>query len=126
MAVLSSIQLSDVAKLQLLQQQDKYRQWRSLDEKRYCLVCGRVITGRDIQVVGGTRKTDPVRAVCPTKGCRSIPMDWMLPTTEILQATEESGRRQSQRLTEVEMKAPEQQILARVGKWTTRFKDDGN
>jgi len=30
-------------KLELLQRFDQFRQWGSLDEKRYCLVCGKII-----------------------------------------------------------------------------------
>ena len=82
----SPIKLLDSDKLESLRRLDRHRQWRSLDEKRYCLVCATVITGREIQIVGGPGETDPLRAVCPTENCRSIPMDWILPTDEILSA----------------------------------------
>lgn len=89
--------LSDDQKLEALRRLDQFRQWRSLEEKRYCLVCGKVIMGRQIQVVGGTRGNGPLRLNCPTEGCNSIPMDWVLPTNEILAkmetlAAEESSR----------------------------------
>jgi hypothetical protein len=45
----SSAKLSDEAKLDILQRLDQFRQWHSLDEKRYCLVCGEMITGREIK-----------------------------------------------------------------------------
>jgi hypothetical protein len=73
---------SDDQKLEALRRLDQFRQWRALDERRYCLVCGKVITGRQIQVVGGT--LGPMKLSCPTEGCNSIPMDWVLPTNEIL------------------------------------------
>ena len=76
--------LSDDQKLEALRRLDQFRQWRSLEEKRYCLVCGKVIMGRQIQVVGGTRGNGPLRLNCPTEGCNSITMDWVLPTNEIL------------------------------------------
>jgi hypothetical protein len=76
--------LSDDQKLETLRRLDQFRQWRSLEEKRYCLVCGQIIMGRQIQVVGGTRGNGPLRLNCPTEGCNSIPMDWVLPTNEIL------------------------------------------
>jgi hypothetical protein len=38
MALVSSIKLSDEEKLAILRRLDQFRQWRSLDEKRYCLV----------------------------------------------------------------------------------------
>lgn len=84
MAVLPPINLWDGDKLEILRRIDRYRQWRSLDEKRYCIVCGNIITGRELQVVGGTRETGPLRLICPTKQCHSIPMDWVLPPAEVL------------------------------------------
>jgi len=81
----SPIKLSDGDKLETLQRLDQFRPWRSLDEKRYCLVCGKIITGRQIQVAGGTRGNGPLRLSCPTERCHSIPMDWVLPTDEILE-----------------------------------------
>ena len=75
-------------KLEVLRRLDQFRKWHSLDEKRYCLVCGKLITGRQIQVAGGTRGNGPVRLSCPTQSCNSIAMDWVLPTDEILAGVE--------------------------------------
>jgi hypothetical protein len=80
----SPIKLSDVDKLDALQRLDQFRPWRSLDEKRYCLVCGKIITGEQILVTGGTRGNGPLRLSCPTERCHSIPMDWILPTDEVM------------------------------------------
>jgi hypothetical protein len=85
MSLLPPIELSSQEKLELLQRLDRYRKWQSLEEKRYCLACGRIIQGREILVVGGTRGTGPLRLVCPTKGCHSIPMDWVIPTDQVLE-----------------------------------------
>jgi hypothetical protein len=82
------ITLSDADKLDALRRLDLFRQWRSLDEKRFCLVCGKIITGWQIQVAGGTRGNGPLRLSCPTERCNSIPMDWVLPTDEILAKVE--------------------------------------
>ena len=82
------IALSDADKLDALRRLDQFRQWGSLDEKRYCLVCGKIIIGRQIQVAGGTRGNGPLRLSCPTERCNSIPMDWVLPTDEILARVE--------------------------------------
>jgi len=79
----SPIKLSDGDKLETLQRLDQFRQWCSLDEKRYCLVCGKIITGQQIQVAGSTRGNGSLRLSCPTERCNSIPMDWVLPTDEI-------------------------------------------
>ena len=85
MALLSPIELSDRDKLEILQRLDRFRKWRSLDDKRYCLCCCDLISGREIEVVGGTRGTGPLRVICPTPRCHSIPMDWVLPTNEVLE-----------------------------------------
>jgi hypothetical protein len=82
------IVLSDIDKLDALRRLDQFREWRSLDEKRFCLVCGKIITGRQIQVAGGTRGNGAQRLSCPTERCNSIPMDWVLPTEEILAVAE--------------------------------------
>jgi hypothetical protein len=83
--VLSSpINLSDADKLEALRRLDQFRSWHSLEEKRYCLVCEKIITGRQIQITGGTRGNGPLRLSCLTERCHSIPMDWVLPTDEIM------------------------------------------
>src|SRR3954471_7299905 len=84
----TAIKLSDQEKLEALRRLDQFRQWHSLDQKRYCLVCGKLISGRQIQVAGGTRGNGPLRLSCPTERCNSIPMDWVLPTDEILARVE--------------------------------------
>jgi hypothetical protein len=84
MSMLPVIELSDGDKLDTLRRLDQFRKWGSLDDKRYCLCCGNLINGWEIQVVGGTRGTGPLRVICPTERCNSIPMDWALPTDEVL------------------------------------------
>src|SRR5947207_4275120 len=84
----SPIKLSGADKLETLQRLDQFREWRSLDEKRYCLACGKIITGWQIQLAGGTRGNGPLRLSCPTERCNSIPMDWVLPTDEMLAKAE--------------------------------------
>ena len=86
--VTTAIRLSEQEKLEALRRLDQFRQWHSLEEKRYCLVCGKLIMGRQIQVAGGTRGNGPLRLSCPTERCNSIPMDWVLPTDEILAKVE--------------------------------------
>ena len=83
-ALLTATTLSDEEKLEVLRRLDQFRQWHSLDERRYCLVCGTLISGGQIQVSGGTRGNGQLRVNCPTERCNSIPMDWVLPTDEII------------------------------------------
>jgi hypothetical protein len=80
--------LSDADKLDVLRRLDQFREWRSLDDKRFCLVCGKIINGWQIQVAGGTRGKGPLQLSCPTERCNSIPMDWVLPTDELLALAE--------------------------------------
>jgi len=84
MALVSSIKLSDQEKLAILQRLDQFRQWHSLDEKRYCLVCGEIITGREIQVIKDTRGNRSLRIICPTKYCDAMPIEWVWPTDDVL------------------------------------------
>jgi hypothetical protein len=84
MALSIATRLSDEENLEALRRLDRFRLWHSLEEKRYCLVCGNLISGRQIEVAGGTRGSGPLRLSCPTEGCNSIPMDWVLLTDEIL------------------------------------------
>ena len=65
MALLPPLKLSEQEKLEALQRLDRFRKWRSLDEKRYCLVCSNIITGREIHIMGGTRGTGPASSLRP-------------------------------------------------------------
>ena len=91
MALSPPANLPDEEKLEALRRLDQFRKWHSLDDKRYCLVCGELITGRQIQLAGGTRGNGPLRLSCPTERCNSIPMDWVLPTDEILAKVERAA-----------------------------------
>jgi hypothetical protein len=83
-APVSSIKLSDQEKLDTLQRLDRFRQWNALDEKRYCLVCGEIITGREIQVIRRMGGNGLLRIICPTEHCNAMPMEWVRPTEELL------------------------------------------
>ena len=88
MSLASSITLSDADKLDVLRRLDQFREWQSLDDKRFCLVCGKIINGWQIQIAGGTRGNGPLRLSCPAEQCNSIPMDWVLPTNELMALAE--------------------------------------
>jgi len=95
-ALTTAVRLSENEQLETLRRLDLFRRWHSLDEKRYCLVCGKIITGRQIEVAGGTRGNGPLRLSCPTEGCNSIPMDWVLLTDEILAKVEQLAAEEKQ------------------------------
>src|SRR5438552_1305536 len=84
MTAVSSINLSDEDRLHTLQRLDRFRQWHSLDEKRYCLVCGEIITGREIQVTMDTPDNRSLCLICPTKHCDAMPIEWVWPTDDLL------------------------------------------
>jgi hypothetical protein len=87
MALISPVEMPDEEKLETLRRLDQFRWRRCVDKRRYCLVCCKIITGRQIQVIGGTRGNGPLRVICSTKGCHSIPLDWVHPTDEVLAAS---------------------------------------
>lgn len=79
MPSLAPLKIAPADKLRLLRRLDQYRRWDSLDDRRQCIQCGEIISGRDIEIVGGTRELGPLRLQCPTENCRAIPMDWIMP-----------------------------------------------
>lgn len=85
---LPPLNIDSADKLRLLRRLDQYRRWESLDDQRQCIQCGEIITGREIDVVGGTRELGPLRLQCPTENCRAIPMDWIIPNTALAAAPE--------------------------------------
>ena len=72
------LQLSAEEKLNLLKQADRWRPWYSLEDRRLCLGCGRLITGHELEMIQ-SNDGSAVEAHCPTRGCQSIPLDWILP-----------------------------------------------
>jgi len=66
-------------KLASLRRLDKSRAWNSLDDQLYCTVCKNVISGHQIEVVGGTNGLRALHLKCSTPGCLSTPADWLLP-----------------------------------------------
>jgi len=66
-------------KLAALRRLDKSRAWNSLDDQLYCTICKSVISGRQIEVVGGTNGLRALHLKCSTPGCFSTPADWILP-----------------------------------------------
>jgi len=73
------IRLNAGDKLAALRQLDNCRAWNSLDDQLYCTICKKVISGRQIEVVGGTNGLRALRLKCSTPGCFSTPADWILP-----------------------------------------------
>jgi hypothetical protein len=72
------IRLHAEDKLAALRPLDKSRAWNSLDDLLYCTICKNVISGRQIEVVGGTNGLRALSLKCSTPGCFSTPADWIL------------------------------------------------
>ena len=73
------IQAGAEDKLAALRRLDKSRAWNSLDDQLYCTSCKTIISGRQIEVVGGTNGLRALHLKCSTPGCFSTPADWLLP-----------------------------------------------
>jgi hypothetical protein len=56
---------------------DPHGGWISLDDHHFCLHCEREFSGRQVDIVGGTRERGRLRLVCPTDGCNSTCEDWV-------------------------------------------------
>jgi hypothetical protein len=61
-------------KLIALKEADTFRKWYSLDDRRVCVLCDRVITGRMIDV--WQESNGSYHLHCPTPGCPATPRDW--------------------------------------------------
>jgi len=61
-------------KLAILRANDPFRYWKSLEDKRVCLLCECSFTGYDV-VVSGDDASPEVH--CPTRGCRSHVDQWV-------------------------------------------------
>src|SRR6266571_1756445 len=72
------IRLAVEDKLVALRRIDKGRPWSSLDDQLYCTICKSVISGRQIEVVGGTNGLRALHLKCSTPGYPSTPADWIL------------------------------------------------
>src|SRR5207244_9990975 len=73
------IRLPPEDKLTALRRLDKSRAWHSLDDQLYCTMWKNVISGCQVEVVGGTNGLRALHLKCSTHGCISTPADWLSP-----------------------------------------------
>ena len=115
--------LSDADKLDVLRRLDQFREWHSLDDKRFCLVCGKIVNGGQIQINGGTRGNGPLQLNCPTERCNSIPMDWVLPTDELVAlATTTTSEDHNGASSKVADRGEERGLASRLRKFALHLK----
>src|SRR5437762_1781224 len=63
-------------RLSILRSEDRFRQWGSLDDKRFCILCERTFNGRQIEI---SERRGRFTLHCPTVGCNSTPRHWVRP-----------------------------------------------
>lgn len=80
-------------KLVVLQEVDTWRKWYSLDDRRVCVGCDRMITGRQIDI--WEDKAGTFHLHCPTPGCTATPHEWFYHGLTRPPAAEASARRES-------------------------------
>jgi hypothetical protein len=73
----TALQLPPEDKLDVLGYLDEFHYWHSLDHKRRCRRCGRIITGRQLLVVELQGRRGKLHLRCPTVACVSTPSDWL-------------------------------------------------
>ena len=63
-------------KLDVIRRLDSSGSWESLDDRRYCTVCKKTFSGRQIEALKNGRRLNRLSLQCPTLGCDSTPNDW--------------------------------------------------
>ena len=66
----------NIDRLSILCREDGYREWRSLDDKRFCILCERTFTGRQVEL---QMRRGRFSLHCPTEDCNSTPRQWVHP-----------------------------------------------
>ena len=92
-SISAPVRLTVEDKLEALRKLDPNHQWDCLDDQRYCTRCDHLISGRQIEVAGGTRAHGPLRLECPTPGCIATPADWANPPGRNHRRPDSSERR---------------------------------
>jgi hypothetical protein len=62
-------------RLDILRAGDRLRKWRSLHDKRVCMLCEEVITGHQIEIRRDQRGRYLLK--CPTQGCPAMAAHWV-------------------------------------------------
>jgi hypothetical protein len=68
-------------RLSILCDADELRLWSSLDDQRFCTLCKKTFSGRQVQIHRLTNGKYDVR--CATEGCNSSPQQWAYPETPV-------------------------------------------
>ena len=68
-------ELSPEDRLAILRLTDHERRWYTVDDKRLCLICEQIISGRQIRIEGGPEN---FTLGCPTTDCPGNVSHWFL------------------------------------------------
>jgi len=78
--MIAHLKLDD--RLSVLRAEDQFRNWRSLDDERLCIICKRKFSGRQVDIPRlGNRKYE---LHSPTEDCGSRPHLWIYPATPLV------------------------------------------
>jgi hypothetical protein len=69
------LRLTAEDRLAVLRMADSQRKWSSLDNRRLCLHCHRLMTGRQIEITRSRHGRYVLH--CPTTNCASNPSEWI-------------------------------------------------
>jgi len=69
-------------RLSVLRAEDRFRNWRSLDDERLCIICKRKFNGRQVEIRRVANRKYELH--CPTEGCNSRPHLWIYPATPLV------------------------------------------
>ena len=72
--------MKSMDKLTVLQANDHFRDWHTLDDERVCALCDRKFNGHDVVV---SNATEEVRLRCPTPNCQSGVQHWVYPANPL-------------------------------------------
>jgi hypothetical protein len=71
-------------RLEVLRVNDHFHEWRSLDDHRVCVVCGRVFSGHEVEI---SQEGEEFKLSCPTTDCSSGIHQWVYPENHHLSGT---------------------------------------
>jgi hypothetical protein len=64
-------------RLMILREMDRFRSWESLDDQRFCILCERHFSGRQVEI--SRKRGGHLQLHCPTVGCEAGANLWVYP-----------------------------------------------
>jgi len=79
---MSSKHLLPEDRLSILRSEDQFRDWDSLEDQRFCILCDKIFTGRQVKIV--RLRHGKCLLHCPTENCKSTPRHWVYPGNPLI------------------------------------------